>query len=143
AEWEYSCRAKTTTRFHSGDDEESLARVANVADASLKRKFPNWTTIKADDGYVFTAPVGKFQANTFGLHDMHGNAWEWCQDWYDANYYKNSPRQDPQGPGAGVLRVLRGGSWFVEPRVCRSAYRYSFAPSFHNHSLGFRVVCVP
>jgi formylglycine-generating enzyme required for sulfatase activity len=145
AEWEYCCRAKTTTRFHSGDDEESLATVGNVADASAaKYRSFIWKTIKADDGYGFTAPVGKFQANAFGLHDMHGNAWEWCQDCYDANYYKKSPRKDPQGPdpGAGAFRMFRGGSWFSEPCSCRSAYRNAVAPSDRFFDLGFRVLCM-
>src|SRR5262249_17434552 len=105
AEWEYSCRAGTDTRYYSGTDPETVALVGNVADASAKRKFPNWTTIKNDDGYVFTSPVGRFQANAFGLHDMHGNVWERCQDWYDAAYYKKSPKQDPPGPSTGSFRV--------------------------------------
>ena len=112
AEWEYACRAGTTTRYYSGDDPETLAKVGNVADAAAKAKFPDWKyTIKANDGYVFTAPVGKFKPNAFGLYDMHGNAWQWCADWYGAEYYATSPADDPTGPDSGYGRVLRGGSW--------------------------------
>ena len=77
AEWEYACRAGTKTRYYSGDDPETLATVGNVGDAAAKASFPDWKgTIKANDGYVFTSPVGKFKPNPFGLYDMHGNAWQ-------------------------------------------------------------------
>ena len=125
AEWEYACRAGTTTRYYSGDDPETLAKVGNVADAAAKAKFPDWKyTIKANDGYVFTAPVGKFKPNAFGLYDMHGNAWQWCADWYGAEYYAASPADDPTGPDSGNGRVLRGGSWNDRPYYSRSAFRY-------------------
>lgn len=149
AEWEYACRANTTTRYYSGDSEESLQGVANIADAAFKRKYPNASWAKDwDDGYPFTAPVGRFRPNAFGLYDMHGNVWQWCADWYDKDYYKKSPGQDPQGPSAGVKRVLRGGSFSSSVSVsssvsfCRSAYRYYDPPSGRGYDYGFRVVCV-
>jgi formylglycine-generating enzyme required for sulfatase activity len=78
AEWEYACRAGTRTRYYSGDDPESLVAMGNVADATAKATFPDWPTIGGHDGYVYTAPVGQFRPNDFGLYDMHGNVWEWC-----------------------------------------------------------------
>ncbi len=139
AEWEYACRAGTTTRYSSGDDPETLVTVGDVADATLKAKFADWTTIAASDGYVFTAPVGKFRANSFGLYDTHGNVWEWCQDSYDSGYYKTSPVDDPACSAGASRRVIRGGSWFSSPRFCRSAYRGGGEPEYRYVDLGFRV----
>jgi formylglycine-generating enzyme required for sulfatase activity len=152
AEWEYACRAGTRTRFYSGDNESSLHAVANVADQRLKAKwdysnqpkelrkelsagswFVNW-----DDGYAFTAPVGQFQPNLWGLYDMHGNVREWCSDW--ADYYRLSPRTDPEGPKDGKSRILRGGSWFYGPRNCRSAARLEGDARGRFPDIGFRVV---
>jgi formylglycine-generating enzyme required for sulfatase activity len=113
AQWEYACRAGTTTHYYNGDDPEALVRVANVADAALRKQFPQWDyPLKGNDGYAFTAPVGKFRPNRFGLHDMHGNVWEWCADWYDKHYYQLKVRDDPPGPRHGRLRCLRGGCWY-------------------------------
>jgi formylglycine-generating enzyme required for sulfatase activity len=140
AEWEYSCRATTTTPFHSGDDKETLFSVANVADASAKEMFPHWITIRGRDGYVFTAPVGRFKPNDFGLLDMHGNVSEWCEDWFDENYYKNSPAKNPKGPAAGSFRVFRGGTFYYLPWNCRATYRNWDKPAHRGYSLGFRVV---
>jgi formylglycine-generating enzyme required for sulfatase activity len=144
AEWEYACRAGTTTRYYSGDDPETLAKVGNVADATAKAKFPDWTwTITASDGYVFTAPVGKFKPNAYGLYDMHGNAWQWCADRYGAEYYAKSPIDDPTGPDSGDDRVLRGGSWFRGPDDTRSAKRDGSTPGDRVTSAGFRVARTP
>jgi formylglycine-generating enzyme required for sulfatase activity len=141
AEWEYACRAGTTTRYFSGDDPETLAKVGNIADASAKKKFADWKpAITAEDGFVFTAPVGKFEANAFGLYDMHGNVNEWCADWYEADYYATSPTDDPAGPSTGVDRVLRGGSCYGGPDLARSSDRDKDKPYTRYDNVGFRVV---
>ncbi len=142
AEWEYGCRAGTTTWYYSGDDPETLAKVGNVADATARAMFPDWKwTIKASDGYVFTAPVGKFRPNAFGLYDMHGNVWQWCADWYGEFYYEKSPVDDPKGPDTGFIgRACRGGSWKDGPDFSRSAARAFDRPdSCTGGRSGFRV----
>ncbi len=140
AEWEYACRGGTTTRYYSGDDPETLAKVGNVADAMIKAKFPaEKCTIKASDGYVFTAPVGSFQPNSFGLYDMHGNAYEYCSDWFDEDYYAGSPVDDPTGPRDGELRVLRGSSWLTVQVHARSADRGGIVENTATNCGGFRV----
>ena len=124
AEWEYACRAGTTTRYVFGDDPEGLAAFGNIADGTAKEKYPEWTSaIAARDGYVYTAPVGRYRPNAWGLFDMHGNVWEWCSDGYDADYYKESPVDDPPGVSQAASRVIRGGGWGCYPRYARSAYR--------------------
>ncbi len=144
AEWEYACRAGTTTRYYSGDDPEKLAKVGNVADATGSVRFPDWKfTIKASDGHVFTAPAGKFKPNAFGLYDMHGNVWQWCADWHGLEYYAKSLANDPAGPDSSVARVLRGGSWLGRLDFVRSAGRGGLAPDSRNCSAGFRVARTP
>ncbi len=168
AEWEYACRAGTPTRFFSGDDPESLAMVANVADGIARAEsanHPKASTIAKRDGFAFTAPVGQFTPNTFGLYDMHGNVNEWCQDMYDAEYYSRSPREDPPGPSQTSLleseiialgtspkrvppgpsaipyRVTRGGNWYGDPRCAGSSFRVGIPPSLRYLMYnGFRVV---
>jgi formylglycine-generating enzyme required for sulfatase activity len=148
AEWEYACRAGTTTRYASGDDPETLALVGNVADATAKDKHPAWSTILAKDGSVYTAPVGRFHANAFGLYDMHGNVWEWCLDFYDAEFYQASAVEDPVCSARATGRVYRGGIWgrfpaaalgVSVPRLCRSAKRGGSAPGNLFCFMGFRV----
>jgi formylglycine-generating enzyme len=144
AEWEYACRAGTTTRYWCGSDPEALATVGNVADAAARAEFPDWTwTIKANDGYVFTSPVGSFRPNPFGLYDMHGNAWQWCGDWYAREYYTFSPVDDPPGPSSGSSRVLRGGSTSGRPNLARSANRNAHPPDSRFYFTGFRVLRTP
>jgi formylglycine-generating enzyme required for sulfatase activity len=139
AEWEYACRAGTTDLFLNGDDPEKLAHLANVADACLRRRFPNYATVKAKDGYEFAAPVGSFPENAAGLFDMIGNVSEWCEDGYGAKFYQSSPRDDPRGPSKSVERVIRGSSWYSNPRFCRPADRYGNPPEAAFYYLGFRV----
>ena len=81
-------------------------------------------------------------ANDFGLHDMHGNVWEWCWDWYAADHYKKSRVDDPRGPSQAAYRVIRGGCWSGDPRIVRSAYRFRDMPVERGGYLGFRVARV-
>jgi formylglycine-generating enzyme required for sulfatase activity len=142
AEWEYACRADSETRFSCGDREEELAIFANIADESARKKFPRWNdVIYAKDGFVFTAPVGRFKPNQYGLHDMHGNVWEWCQDWFGK--YETDAMQEPLVPMTGTYKVFRGGSWSSSPVLCRAAFRGYRIPSERSNSLGFRVVLEP
>jgi formylglycine-generating enzyme required for sulfatase activity len=90
-----------------------------------------------------TCKVGSYEANRFGLYDMHGNVCEWCADWYDSEYYRKSPRRDPPGPLKGVVRVLRGGCWGCNGRSCRSAFREWPTQGEQFCFIGFRVALVP
>lgn len=141
AEWEYACRAGTTTRYHFGDNPEQSVMAANIYDASSAIPFPTWKqfALLANDQFPFTAPVGSFRANSFGLFDMHGNVWEWCADKYADDYYSKSPVDDPQGPTEGHLRVRRGGAWHSWALYTRSTFRNWNTPQTRYLNLGFRV----
>jgi formylglycine-generating enzyme required for sulfatase activity len=126
AEWEYACRAGSTTIFSYGDDYASLDKVA-------------W--FKGSSGGK-THPVGHLLPNAWGLYDMHGNVREWCWDRYADNYFGQSPFEDPLGPSQGVGRVTRGGLWDYDPRDCRTAERDGDTPDRVGFALGFRVARV-
>ena len=146
AEWEYACRAGTTTRFWCGDADDSLEGNANILDASLKGMLDpdqtkKWIFASWNDGYRFTSPVGSFKANPWGLYDMHGNVWQWCSDWFGP--YQEGYIKDPKGKDIANSRVLRGGSWHIVPRDCRSANRNGNGPAIRSSDVGFRVVLRP
>jgi formylglycine-generating enzyme required for sulfatase activity len=141
AEWEYAARAGTTTSRFWGDDPDDACQYANVHDQTSKQVNTfEWEVHHCDDGYAVTAPVGSFHPNAFGLYDMSGNVWEWCQDWYSSEYYAKSSGENSQGPSSGKSRVLRGGSWYDNPHSCRSASRNWGHPGNRYYSRGFRVV---
>ena len=129
AEWEYACRAGTKTPFHFGE-------TINNDQANYNGDFI-YGDGKKGKYREKTVPVGSFPANAFGLVDMHGNVFEWCQDWYGD--YPQNDVVDPQGPTEGQYRVLRGGSWHDSPDGCRSACRARLEPGYRSSLYGLRV----
>jgi len=125
AEWEYACRAGSTTTYSTGDTAESLGEYA-------------WFKENAGNE---THPVGEKKPNRWGVYDMHGNVWEWCQDWY-ADYPPDAST-DPHGPKGGALRVSRGGSWINVAAICRAAFRCTYTPSYRTFNDGFRLALSP
>lgn len=130
AQWEYACRAGTSTPFNTGENLSSDD--ANYDGRYPYRKFPK--------GHYRNQPtaVGSFPANGWGLHDMHGNVWEWCADWFCE--YPAEPAKDPFGECETDLKVIRGGSWYFNAESARSARRYTHNPVDRGFSLGFRLV---
>jgi len=126
AQWEYACRAGSTTEYFWGNRWNKIYGNTDIV----------------GDGYDVAAPVGRFRANTFGLHDMSGNVREWCSDWYSKDFYSKSSAtsRNPQGPSRGTSRVMRSGSWSHDPRLSRSASRLWGKPDYTSLGLGFRVV---
>jgi formylglycine-generating enzyme required for sulfatase activity len=134
AEWEYACRAGTSTPFHCGD------RLSSSTEANFCGHYPYNGAAKGP--YLSrTAAVGSYKPNAWGLYDMHGNVAEWCSDWCDDYYAAKSPKNDPRGPESGKERCVRGGSWGHIGRDCRSATRLRFEPNKGQNHVGFRVAC--
>jgi len=146
AEWEYACRAGSTTMYQYGNDPDGLAQVGNVADASFRKlkagaSAIGRSSINTNDGYAFTAPVGQYRANAWGLYDLHGNVWEWCSDFY--GNYPSGTVTNPIGRSQGAsVPAYRGGSWNNNPNYCRSAIRLGSTPGGRDCTLGFRVALV-
>jgi len=125
AQWEYVCRAGSSTQYCFGDNEADLGRYA-------------WF-INNSKGKIH--PVGEKRPNAWGLYDVHGDTWEWCADWYNKEYYKSSPASDPTGPASGAFRVCRGSSWDNLAPDCRCGFRLFDMPSDRFPYLGLRIVC--
>ncbi len=140
AEWEYACRAGSATAFQWGNAPGGGEGWLNGADEKLGAKHPQWQTFSFSDGSHHASKAGAYRGNAWGLHDMHGNVWEWCQDWYDPQYYSKSPDTDPFNGQMDRFHVVRGGSWLCYPGFCRSSVRRKYAPEYTTCDLGFRVV---
>jgi formylglycine-generating enzyme required for sulfatase activity len=149
AEWEYASRAETTTARFWGDNPDDTCQYANVADLTAEREWSYWVVHNCDDGYAVTAPVGSFEPNAFGLYDMLGNVFEWCEDIYAKDAYRRHQRKNPILTGRGSYRVIRGGCWYSWPDGVRSAGRSDHPPAGQDQNrsrdyfLGFRLVKTP
>ena len=139
AQWEYACRAVTTTSLNSG---KNLLRVTQDPNMSeVGRYYSNRGDGKG--GYTEHTKVGSYLPNSWGLYDMHGNVWEWCLDWWGSSTLSKSAAFDPVGQSSGTVRVERGGGWIDYAQHCRSALRRNDTPSTGYHYYGFRVICLP
>lgn len=137
AEWEFAARGGLQGRRYPWGDELTPEGIHNCN--IWQGTFPQSNI--AEDGYVGTSPVGSFPANNYGLHDMAGNVWEWCQDWFHPKYYRLAPSDDPQGPPFGLGRVLRGGSYLCHESYCnryRVAARNAASADSASGNTGFR-----
>jgi formylglycine-generating enzyme required for sulfatase activity len=141
SEWEHAARAGTTTLYHFGNNETDLCTYDNVADRTAKQTYPLWPTwVNCVDGHTYPAPVGSYQPNGFGLHDMHGNVHEWVQDCWVGTYSGAPTDGSARISGDCSLRFVRGGSWYSSGRLAQSAFRFGgISPIVRGHGYGFRV----
>ncbi|HYA85943.1 MAG TPA: SUMF1/EgtB/PvdO family nonheme iron enzyme [Nitrospirota bacterium] len=128
AEWEYAARSGGKSEMYAGTSSES--------------ELGEYAWYKTNSGDQ-THPVGQKRSNGLGIYDMSGNVWQWVNDWYDNGYYGNSSRDNPEGPGTGSNRVLRGGCWSNAPKIVRAVHRFSHTPDFRNNAIGFRLSRTP
>jgi formylglycine-generating enzyme required for sulfatase activity len=140
AAWEYAARAggEAVQPWNAGGS--SACSSANVADQRAVRRYPGWTVFACDDGYVYTAPVGSFKANSFGLNDMLGNVFQWTDDCWHADYAGVPTDGSARTYGDCSERELRGGSWFTTPEFVRASYRNHFHTNYRASSVGIRLV---
>ncbi len=132
AEWEYACRAGTKTPFYTGKTITTKQANFDCRESYGGSKLGRYLNMPT--------PVGKYPPNAFGLHDMHGNLWEWCSDFYQPNYYKKSPKKNPKGPVTGNFRVVKGGAWDEVPYQLRAAYKEKRRHRSDKKNLGFRIL---
>jgi len=136
AQWEYACRGGTRTPFSFGDTLNS------VTQANFQSQDPLCNYARGDQYLARTTTIGSYAPNLFGLHDVHGNVWEWCEDIYDPDFYASpaATMLNPLSEEGSVARVVRGGGWFYLSWHCRSAHRFFFGPIFRLNEVGFRPV---
>ena len=140
-EWEYAARSGgKEERFAGFTNKSDLYLYANFCDVNCQMLF---NTEDQEDGHEITSPVGSFKPNSLGIYDMAGNVWELCSDWFDPNYYEDSPLNNPQGPPNGLYHVFRGGSWGSQPRDLTTFFRYYHSPDSRDGYKGFRLVFTP
>jgi len=140
SEWEYAARAGGEAVLPWSGDGSGACANANLADQSAAHRYPGWTVFGCDDGYVYTAPVGSFKANSFGLNDMLGNVLQWTEDCWHADYNGAPIDGSARTDGDCAERELRGGSWFTTPAYVRVDYRNHFALDYRTSSVGIRLV---